>query len=111
MGELWNPLEGKDAVFAWIKRAKKVNGQEEQKKRQEAQKLRKIVTKFKMGKKLRGSELSFLARVAPELYIKVVKIVKQRKAMEIRLKNAKSKEEAADIVSGAMRNALNNESM
>ena len=111
MGELWNPLTGKETVFEWVKRAKKANRQEEQNKRKESQKLRKIITKFKMGKKLRGSELSFLARGAPELYVKVQKIVKQRKAMEMRLKNAKSKEEAADIVSGAMRNALNNEEM
>lgn len=111
MGELWNPLAGKDSVFDWVKRAKRANGQEEQKKRKEFQKLKKIIAKFKMGKKLRGSELSFLAKADPELYVKVVKIVKQRKAMEIRLKNAKSKEEAADIVSGAMRNALNNQAM
>ena len=36
MGELWNPLTGKETVFEWVKRAKKANRQEEQNKRKES---------------------------------------------------------------------------
>jgi hypothetical protein len=61
-------------------------------------KLERIINKFKSGKKLSSGELSYLAQKSPEMYNKVVRIMKQREMLEQRLEKAQSKEEAAEII-------------
>jgi hypothetical protein len=61
-------------------------------------KLDRIINKFKSGKKLTSGELAYLAEKAPDIYSKVIRVMKQREVIEQRLENVRTKEEAAKIV-------------
>lgn len=65
-------------------------------------KVAKIMAKFRAGKKLSGSELQYLEKNAPELYQMVRRIMLERKALEIRMEKAKTKEEVKEAVIDAM---------
>lgn len=59
--------------------------------------LNRITQKMKAGKKLSAEELEFLKNNDYALYLKYIKILREREAFEEELKNAKTKQEAADI--------------
>ncbi len=59
--------------------------------------LNRITQKMKAGKKLSAEELEFLKNNDYALYFKYIKILREREAFEEKLKNAKTKQEAADI--------------
>jgi hypothetical protein len=65
-------------------------------------KLSRIINKFKSGKKLTGGELAYLSANAPEIYSKVVRIMRQRQILEQRLAMARSDEEVAQILMNEM---------
>ena len=58
----------------------------------------KITAKLKAGKKLTTKEAHYLQQANPELYRQYLRIQKMAKAVENQLKNAKSKEEANDVI-------------
>ncbi|MCR5153264.1 MAG: hypothetical protein K6B75_00300 [Lachnospiraceae bacterium] len=98
-----NNIEILSAVRETCKKAMdKVNGivdlSEEEKNALEE----KTLAKLKSGKKLSVKELNYLRVNNPILYMKAVRIQKNAEAVEARLKNARSKEEAARIISDAM---------
>lgn len=61
-----------------------------------------ILAKLKSGKKLTAEEMRFLQAEEPQLYQQAARIQTMRDALENRLKNCKSKEEAAKIFTEAM---------
>ncbi|GEM_PF-442343 len=62
----------------------------------------RIMAKLKSGKKLSPKELDYLKKHNPALYALAVRVQRMIKALEEKLKNARSKEEANDIIMGAM---------
>lgn len=64
----------------------------------------KIMSKINAGEKLTAQELNYLRRNNPELYQKVMRLEIKRKSLEQRLKNCKSKKEAAEIISNEIAN-------
>ena len=71
---------------------------EKEKQRQ----LQRILQKLENGDKLTPQEFSFIQRYCPEMYAKAMRIQAQRQQLENRLKQAKSKEEAANIYNDAL---------
>lgn len=67
-----------------------------------AKKEAEIFNKLKFGKKLTEKELMFLQKVNPILYAQAMRVQAMAKAVEERLKHARSKEEANEIVTGAI---------
>jgi len=63
------------------------------------EKLQKILSKFRAGKKLTPEELEYLRQYAPEMYQKVIKIQQQREEVEQQLQAAQTKEQVQQIVS------------
>lgn len=61
-----------------------------------------ILAKLKSGKKLTAEEMRFLQAEEPQLYQQAARVQTMRDAFENRLKNCKSKEEAAKIFTEAM---------
>lgn len=61
-----------------------------------------ILAKLKSGKKLTAEEMRFLQAEEPELYQQAARVQTMRDAFENRLKNCKSKEEAAKVFTEAM---------
>ena len=61
----------------------------------------KLYKKIKSGKKLSADEMQYLRMNDPVTYAKMAKVQIQRKALESRLKQAKSKEEALEIYTSA----------
>ena len=60
-----------------------------------------IIDEFNSGKKLSANEMQYLRMNDPVTYAKMAKVQIQRKALESRLKQAKSKEEALEIYTSA----------
>lgn len=58
----------------------------------------RIKAKLKSGRRLTPKEAHYLSKVNPELYQQYLRIQQMAKAVENQLKNAKSKEEANDII-------------
>ncbi len=52
-----------------------------------------IFERLRRGQKLSGADLEYLRQNAPELYEKAARIIKEREALEDRVKQCKSKEE------------------
>ncbi|MBQ8592650.1 MAG: hypothetical protein IJ485_07885 [Lachnospiraceae bacterium] len=63
-----------------------------------------IYYKFLGGKELSAAELDFLAEHNPELYKEVQEVMMERKALEMRMKLAKTKMEVQAIATNAMMN-------
>lgn len=59
----------------------------------------KIRQKMQSGKKLTSEELNYLRVNQPELYRSAMRVETARKALRIKLKNCKSKEEVQNVVS------------
>lgn len=70
-------------------------------------KLQRIINKFKSGKKLTSGELSYLAKAAPDIYQKVLRIMQRREQLEKRLEEASSKEEVQAIMMQEMQSVEN----
>jgi hypothetical protein len=68
-------------------------GDEEAEKR----KAEKIGQKLHAGKKLTASEMDFLRRTNPEMYMKALRIQMKREMVENSLKNCKSKKEVEEV--------------
>lgn len=62
-----------------------------------SQKLQSIAGKMKAGQRLSKAELDYLRENAPDVYDKAVKIEKERKAYEKRLKKCKTKDEVMRV--------------
>ncbi|WOO36877.1 hypothetical protein R2R35_24315 [Anaerocolumna sp. AGMB13020] len=62
----------------------------------EKRKAEKIGQKLNAGKKLSTSEMDFLRRTNPELYMKALRIQMKREMVESSLKNCKSKQEVEE---------------
>ncbi|MBO4617604.1 MAG: hypothetical protein J5717_09630 [Lachnospiraceae bacterium] len=62
----------------------------------------RIMAKLQSGKKLSEKELNYLQRTNPVLYAQALRVQRMAEAVEERLKHAKSKEEAANIISSAL---------
>lgn len=65
-------------------------------------KLKRIINKFKAGKKLSAGEMSYVSKVSPGTYQKILRITKERENLEERMEMADSKEEVAKIVNEVM---------
>ena len=59
--------------------------------------IRELYAKIQSGRKLTPDEMQYLRRYDPVTYLKVARIQAQREALENRLKNCKSKEEAQEV--------------
>ena len=59
--------------------------------------IRELYAKIQSGRKLTPDEMQYLRRYDPVTYLKVARIQAQREALEKRLKNCKSKEEAQEV--------------
>lgn len=59
----------------------------------ENNKIQQICGKFRAGQELTGDELQYLASHSPELYREVCEIIQERRAMELRMKQAKTKQQ------------------
>lgn len=62
----------------------------------------RIMAKLQSGKKLSEKELNYLQRTNPVLYAQALRVQRMAEAVEERLKHARSKEEAANIISSAL---------
>ncbi len=63
----------------------------------EKRKSEKISQKLNAGKKLTASEMDFLRRTNPEMYMKALRIQMKREMVENSLKNSKSKQEVDEV--------------
>ncbi len=64
--------------------------------------LGKIIAKLKGGKKLSADELEYLRLHEPQLYMTAMRVKHKKEALEHRLKNCRSKQEAQDIIDTAI---------
>ncbi len=80
----------------------KMNKTKEMTEEEKQEKLKKILTKLKAGRKLTDKELAFLKCTDRTMYMHAVRVQKMAEAVEEQLKHAKSKEEANRILSQAM---------
>jgi hypothetical protein len=71
---------------------------EEQKKAYED----KIYQKARNGEKLTPSELEYIRRTNPEMYIRIKRVQMQREMLERKLKNCKSKKEVEEVYMQSM---------
>lgn len=67
-----------------------------------AQYLGKIMAKLKSGKNLSVDELEYLRLHEPQLYMTAMRVRHKKEALEHRLKNCHSKQEAQDIIDAAI---------
>lgn len=63
----------------------------------EKRKAEKISQKLNAGKKLTASEMDFLRRTNPDMYMKALRIQMKREMVENSLKNCKSKKEVEEV--------------
>lgn len=70
----------------------------------ENDKISQIYGKFRAGKELSGEELDYLARYSPELYQEVKEVIMERKALEMRMKMAKTKLEVNAAITNSAAN-------
>lgn len=70
----------------------------------ENDKISQIYGKFRAGKELSGEELDYLARYSPELYQEVKEVIMERKALEMRMKLAKTKLEVNAAITNSAAN-------
>lgn len=63
-----------------------------------------IYGKFRAGKELTPEELKYLAENSPEIYKDVMEILRERKAMEMQMKLAKTKQEVSSVHMNKMTN-------
>lgn len=63
-----------------------------------------IYGKFRAGKELTPEELKYLAENSPEIYKDVMEIIRERKAMEMQMKLAKTKQEVSSVRLNKMTN-------
>ena len=64
--------------------------------------IKELYAKIQSGRKLTPDEMQYLRRYDPMTYLKVARIQSQREALESRLKNCKSKEEAQEVYTDTM---------
>ncbi len=62
-----------------------------------AKKIENIMAKFKGGQELTSEEMEYLAKNAPDCYQQVIKILMERKQLEIQMEAAKSKMEVLQV--------------
>lgn len=63
----------------------------------ENKKIQQICGKFRAGQELTADELQYLANHSPEQYREVCEIMQERKAMELRMKQAKTKQQVTAV--------------
>lgn len=63
----------------------------------ENNKIQQICGKFRAGQELTEDELQYLANHSPELYREVCGIMQERRAMELRMKQAKTKQQVTAV--------------
>lgn len=94
-------------LFEYVKKIKKQSedcASEEEKQK----KMSQILNKLKNGKKLTAEEMAFLRKYNPTLYQRALRIQKMTEQLENQLKQAKSKEEANNIIAYSV-NAISDE--
>ena len=68
-----------------------------------------IAAKLKAGKKLSPKELAYLRRTNPSMYAHAMRVQKMAEAIEERIKHAKSKQEADDVIISSLNGISKND--